>query len=147
MRAREDTDTYIIHKTTNTMHEIHLCISCPPSSPLNTNRLISKIEIPMSETITKTATETSSPTLAIFIGLSLYVWYKLEITQGRPSPRNTLTELDPVTLPTASSAYLSYLAAILEAKVSGIDVPIATKVMAVIGGGRPNTQPISSANC
>lgn len=68
------------------------------------------------------------------------------MTQGRPSPRNTLTELDPVTFPTASSAYLSYLAAMLDAKVSGIEVPIATNVMAVIGGGMPNTHPISSAN-
>jgi len=147
VRASEETNTYITHKATNTMHDNHLYLSSPPSSPLNTNRLISKIDIPISETITKIATETGSPKLLIFIGLPFIVWYKLEITQGRPSPRNTLTELDPVTFPTASSAYLSYLAAMLDAKVSGIEVPIATNVMAVMGGGKPNIHPISSANC
>ena len=43
----------------------------------------------------------------------------------------TLTELDPVTLPIAESAYYDCLAAVILAKVSGNEVPIATKVMAV----------------
>lgn len=55
-------------------------------------------------------------------------------THGRPRPRNTLTEFDPVTFPTAASAYLSYCAATLLANVSGRDVPRATNVIAVIAG-------------
>lgn len=63
------------------------------------------------------------------------------ITHGRPSPRKTLTEFEPVTLPTAASAYASYLAAAIEAKVSGRDVPRATKVIAVMEGFIPSTHP------
>ena len=44
-----------------------------------------------------------------------------------PSPKNTLTELEPVTLPTALSALSSLLMARIEAKVSGKDVPRATR--------------------
>jgi len=40
--------------------------------------------------------------------------------------------LDPVTLPTAASAYGDDLAAVMEAKVSGSEVPTATSVIAVI---------------
>ena len=54
------------------------------------------------------------------------------ITHGRPRPKNTFTELDPVTLPTAESAYLDVLAAVILANVSGSEVPIATIVIAVI---------------
>jgi len=43
----------------------------------------------------------------------------------------TLTELEPVTLVTAASADLEAKAACRLAKVSGNDVPSATKVMAV----------------
>jgi len=32
-------------------------------------------------------------------------WYLEEITHGRPRPRKTLTQLEPVTFPTAESAY------------------------------------------
>lgn len=67
--------------------------------------------------------------------------YVTETTHGRPSPKKTFTEFDPVTLPTAASAYFSYLAAVIEAKVSGREVPRATKVMAVIGIGTPRTHP------
>ena len=67
-------------------------------------------------------------------------------TQGRPSPRKTLTELDPVTFPIALSAYLSALAAAIEAKVSGREVPRATNVIAVIEGLMPRMQPKRLAN-
>ena len=67
------------------------------------------------------------------------------MTQGRPRPRNTFTELEPVMFPTAESALLLSLAAVIEAKVSGRDVPMATKVMAVTPGLRPMTQPIAPA--
>lgn len=55
------------------------------------------------------------------------------MSQGSPKPKNTLTELLPVTLPTALSAYFSCTAADLEANVSGSDVPSATNVIAVKG--------------
>jgi hypothetical protein len=46
-----------------------------------------------------------------------------------------------VTLPMAASAYFSCLAAVIEAKVSGKDVPRATNVTALIGSGIPSTHP------
>ena len=58
-----------------------------------------------------------------------------------------MTELDPVTLPTAESAYFSDLAAAMEAKVSGSEVPRATKVIAVIDGFTFMTHPNKLAYC
>merc|ERR1719352_72138 len=63
------------------------------------------------------------------------------MSQGRPRPRNTLTELEPVTLPTELSPLFFTVLAILEAKVSGREVPRATKVMAVMASGRVSRQP------
>ena len=63
------------------------------------------------------------------------------ISHGSPRPRKTLTELEPLTLPTELSAVFSPRAACLEAKVSGMEVPRATKVMAVTGSFRPIRQP------
>ena len=63
------------------------------------------------------------------------------MTHGNPRPRNTLTELDPVTLPIASSAVSEFLAAVIDAKVSGKEVPKATNVIAVIDYLRPTTHP------
>lgn len=70
----------------------------------------------------------------------------MAITHGRPRPRNTFTEFEPVTLPIAESAYFSYRAAAIEANVSGREVPKATKVMAVIDGLIPRTHPKRFAN-
>lgn len=67
------------------------------------------------------------------------------MTHGRPSPKKIFTEFEPVTFPTAESAYSDPCAAVTEAKVSGTDVPRATSVMAVIAGGILSTQPKSSA--
>jgi hypothetical protein len=58
----------------------------------------------------------------------------------------SLTELEPVTLPTDASAYSSWSTARRDANVSGRDVPSATKVMAVIASPRPTTQPKSEAS-
>jgi len=68
------------------------------------------------------------------------------MSQGRPRPRNTFTEFEPVTFPMALSAFLDYLAAWTEANVSGREVPRATKVMAVIAEGNPMVQPKRFAN-
>lgn len=68
------------------------------------------------------------------------------MTHGSPKPKNTFTELDPVTLPTASSANFSFYAAAILAKVSGKDVPSATKVIAVTPGLIPSTHPKRPAN-
>ena len=54
--------------------------------------------------------------------------YIAAITHGRPKPKNTLTELLPVTLPIALSAVFSVRQAIKLANVSGKLVPIATKL-------------------
>ena len=56
-----------------------------------------------------------------------------------------MTELEPVMFPTAESALLDSLAAFIEAKVSGREVPIATKVMAVTPGLSPMTHPMTPA--
>lgn len=56
-----------------------------------------------------------------------------------------MTEFEPVTLPTAESAYSEPYAAVTEAKVSGTDVPRATNVIAVTAGGILKTHPKSSA--
>jgi hypothetical protein len=78
-------------------------------------------------------------------GVSMLKPYYVQITQGSPSPKNILTELDPVTFPTAESAYSEPYAAVTEAKVSGTDVPRATKVIAVIAGGIDSVHPNNSA--
>jgi len=57
-----------------------------------------------------------------------------------------LTEFDPVTLPIAASAVLDYLAAVILAKVSGRDVPKATRVLAATDSLIPHTHPKSVAN-
>eukprot|EP00966_Prymnesium_polylepis_P012240 281187-Prymnesium_polylepis.1 len=48
-------------------------------------------------------------------------------------------------LPIDESACASFCAAVLEANVSGSDVPSATNVMAVMDGMRPMQQPIAVA--
>ena len=78
--------------------------------------------------------------------LLLEASYVAATTHGSPSPRNTFTEFDPVTFPTAASAYFSYYAACIDAKVSGRDVPNATNVMAVTPGLIPKTHPKRLAN-
>ena len=60
-------------------------------------------------------------------------------------PKKTFTELEPVIFPIAESAYGLSFAAFILAKVSGSEVPIATKVIAVTPGLRPMTQPIAPA--
>mmetsp|Transcript_138817 Transcript_138817/g.387126 ORF Transcript_138817/g.387126 Transcript_138817/m.387126 type:complete len:222 (-) Transcript_138817:1421-2086(-) len=63
------------------------------------------------------------------------------IIHGRPRPKKTFTELLPVTLPMLASAYMSCTAAVLEANVSGNEVPKATMVMAVAKSGMLMAQP------
>jgi len=63
------------------------------------------------------------------------------MSHGRPRPRNTLTELDPVTLPMELSAVSSIVAACLLANRSGRLVPSATNVIDVTLSLRPTRQP------
>lgn len=65
----------------------------------------------------------------------------LAIVHGKPRPRKTFTELLPFTLPTELSAVFSIKAAVLLANVSGILVPKATNVMAVILSSMPIKHP------
>lgn len=57
-----------------------------------------------------------------------------------------MTEFEPLILPTAESACSEFLAAVLEANVSGSDVPKATNVIAVTGCLIPRTHPNKFAN-
>mmetsp|Transcript_16130 Transcript_16130/g.44613 ORF Transcript_16130/g.44613 Transcript_16130/m.44613 type:complete len:225 (+) Transcript_16130:453-1127(+) len=77
--------------------------------------------------------------------LPLNFQYKDAMDQGTPRPKKTFTELLPVTLTMEASAVGSSLAAEIDAKRSGIEVPMATKVMAVMISGTESTQPKSSA--
>ena len=52
-----------------------------------------------------------------------------------------MTQFEPVTFPTAESAYLDSLAAVTLANVSGKEVPRATRVIAVTDALRPTAQP------
>lgn len=52
-----------------------------------------------------------------------------------------MTLFDPVTLPMASSAYFEFLAAIIDANVSGNEVPRATNEIAVILSFNPTKHP------
>ena len=57
--------------------------------------------------------------------------YAAAITHGRPRPRKTFTQLEPVTFVIDASAVTSLSAALFDAKVSGSEVPRATTVIAV----------------
>ena len=130
------------HSDMNRMQDISLHLWSPPSSPLTLSRLTIKMPIPTKEQLRYKTTERSKPEAGTSQGLPSAI---TAMTHGRPRPRKTLTELEPVTLPTAASAKLLSLAAVILAKVSGSEVPIATKVMAVTPGLRPMTQPITPA--
>mmetsp|Transcript_27111 Transcript_27111/g.67163 ORF Transcript_27111/g.67163 Transcript_27111/m.67163 type:complete len:272 (+) Transcript_27111:488-1303(+) len=67
--------------------------------------------------------------------------YSAPSIQGRPRPSSTFTALEPVTFTIDASAVSSITAADFDAKVSGSDVPIATRVIAVMESGRPRQQP------
>jgi len=60
---------------------------------------------------------------------------------GSPRPRNTLTQLLPVTFPMELSAVWSSSAAVFDASVSGKLVPNATKVIAVMSSEKPMLHP------
>ena len=97
------------------------------------------------EVIKKIITEKDSVPGGVMYFLLLESAYIDDINQGSPRPTNTLTELDPVTLPMAESANSDCCAAVILANVSGNEVPIATKVMAVTDCLSPRTQPSTVA--
>tara|TARA_B110000285_G_C15127395_1_gene621176 strand:+ start:127 stop:501 length:375 start_codon:yes stop_codon:yes gene_type:complete len=106
----------------------------PPSSPPIIILLKVKIAKQTSEHPRNIATVNPNfPAGTIYCLFCLDIYIEL-MTQGSPRPKNTFTELEPVTLPTAESAYWDDLAAVILAKVSGREVPMATIVMAVICG-------------
>ena len=71
--------------------------------------------------------------------------YIAPMVHGRPRPRNTFTQLEPVMLPIAASACLDYSAAVFDANVSGSEVPRATNEMAVTDASSPITHPNNEA--
>lgn len=71
----------------------------------------------------------------------LFFEYIVPISQGRPKPRKTFTEFEPVTFPIAASAQSASFAAVIDANVSGREVPRATKVIAVTLYLIPSAQP------
>lgn len=106
----------------------------PPSSPPITILLVVRIAKQMIAQTRKHATvKPSAPAGTSYLELFFSAYIAL-ITHGRPRPKKIFTELEPVTLPTAASAYSDDLAAVMLANVSGREVPIATIVIAVIDG-------------
>lgn len=121
--------------------ESHFEVGGPPSSPPTANLLmISRMKQTMEVERYIITEKARSPAGTLNTALFL-AWYEVEITHGSPRPRKTLTQFDPVTLLIAASAYWEVQAAVLLAKVSGREVPRATKVMAVTDGLSPMTQP------
>jgi len=77
----------------------------PPSSPPMKILLKVKMQKQMIEQIKKMATvNPSAPAGTSYLELCLEAYIAL-ITHGSPKPKKTFTELEPVTLPTAASAY------------------------------------------
>mmetsp|Transcript_263 Transcript_263/g.612 ORF Transcript_263/g.612 Transcript_263/m.612 type:complete len:327 (-) Transcript_263:412-1392(-) len=113
----------------------------PPSSAPSTRRRTSRRPRHRRAQTQKTATIGPSEPASTSNSPSLISQYMEATDHDNPSPRKTLTELLPVTLPMLLSAMGSWMAAVLEANVSGSDVPSATKVMAQIEGGMPRAQP------
>ena len=117
----------------------------PPSSPPMKTLLAVKIIKQITEHPKNTATvKPSLPAGTIYCASLDYAYIAL-ITHGRPNPKKMFTEFEPVTFPTAESALSDVLAAVILANVSGREVPIATRVIAVICGSIPKTQPTNSA--
>lgn len=119
----------------------------PPSSPPIKILLNIKIIKQVTEQAKKTITEQERLPGGVMYcsGGDLVSWYVEAITHGNPRPRNTFTEFDPVTFPTAESALSDVFAAVILANVSGNEVPRATIVMAVIDLGIPTAQPHNAA--
>ena len=135
----------MIQSETHIAAVVYFDVFGPPSSPPMNTLLAVKIIKQMTDVNKNIATEKPSlPAGTMYVLLSLEAYIAL-ITHGRPRPKNTFTELEPVTFPTAESAYGDDLAAVTLAKVSGRDVPMATIVIAVIYGSKDKTHPSNSA--
>lgn len=116
--------TYTIHKIQQITADAHLLADGPPSSPPMQTLLRVKIMKQIVEVNKNIATEKPSfpagtfysyaqltvKLVAVFPGqYGEFLYYRLfiyvaEITHGRPRPKKTLTEFDPVTFPIAESA-------------------------------------------
>lgn len=92
----------------------------PPSSPpIEGLRLSINTPIHRKAKMVKSVTEKASEPGSTSKTLPLILQYTAATVQATPIPKNTLTALLPVTFPTHASAYWSWVAATLLAKVSG----------------------------
>lgn len=117
----------------------------PPSSPPITTLLAVSSMKHKTEQSKNIATVKLSFPAGTSYGLLILAPYYEHITHGNPRPKKMFTELEPVTLPTAESAYGEPWAAVIDANVSGRDVPTATKVMALTAVGMCKQHPKISA--
>lgn len=132
----------MIHKNMHNTALRYLLLVGPPSSPPITALLATKIMKHTTATMRKTNTEKPNSPAGTLYGASFTdIQYVDPNAHGRPRPKNTFTELDPVTLPIAASAYSEVFAAVIEANVSGKEVPRATREMAVTDSFRYITHP------
>lgn len=97
-----------------------LGIRAPPSSPpMEGLRRSINTPIQRKAKMVKSVTEKASEPGSTSKTLPLILQYTAATVQATPIPKNTLTALLPVTFPTHASAYWSWVAATLLAKVSG----------------------------
>lgn len=97
-----------------------LGIRGPPSSPpMEGLRRSINTPIQRKAKMVKSVTEKASEPGSTSNTLPLTLQYTAATVQATPIPKNTLTALLPVTFPTHASAYWSWVAATLLAKVSG----------------------------
>lgn len=91
----------------------------PNSAPIAGVHLLMSSAIIASKAMAQnTVTENARPAGSTLNSSPFAVWYTAAIVHAMPMPRNTLTALLPVTLPTDESAYSSWTAATLLANVS-----------------------------
>lgn len=129
------------HKLIMNMAERYLAGLEPPSSPPSISLRSTRTMKQHTEVIRKSITEKARLPGGVSYFWLLFLAYIEEINHGKPRPTNTFTELEPVTFPIAESAWSEDYAAVILANVSGRDVPIATRVIAVTASFSPTTQP------
>mmetsp|Transcript_67355 Transcript_67355/g.191129 ORF Transcript_67355/g.191129 Transcript_67355/m.191129 type:complete len:205 (+) Transcript_67355:445-1059(+) len=136
-----DKTIYIIHNETRKALETLAKKTGPPSSAPTTHRRTSRRAMQARAQPQNTATLGPSEPASTSKSSPLNSQYTAAGNHDNPRPRKTLTELLPVTLPMLLSAVGSCIAAVLEANVSGKEVPRATNVIAQIEGGMSRAHP------
>ena len=108
------------HNVTHTIDVIVLAFLGPPSSApmFGLNRRYINMPMQINASTQNTITEKPRDPGSTKNFPPLSEWYTAATDHASPMPKNTLTEFEPVTLPTDESAVSSFIVATLLAKVS-----------------------------